>query len=181
MKTQLNTVLTFWFEELNPEQWFVKDPELDQQIRDCFSGLHRMAAQCELYPWRQQARGRLAEIIVLDQFSRNIYRDSPEAFACDPLALGLAQEAIAIGADQELTPTEQSFLYLPFMHSESLAIHDVAMRLYDQDGLEENLQFEIKHRDIIERFGRYPHRNAILGRTSTDEELVFLQQPGSGF
>lgn len=181
MKTMLNTVLTFWFEELNKEQWFVKDPELDQQIRDVFGKLHQMAACCELYPWRQEPRGRLAEIIVLDQFSRNIYRDSPQAFACDPLALGLAQEAIHLGLDQELTPTEQSFLYMPFMHSESLAIHDVAMRLYDQDGLEENLQFEIKHRDIIERFGRYPHRNAIVGRASTDEELEFLQQPGSGF
>lgn len=181
MKTMLNTVLTFWFEELNKEQWFVKDPELDQQIRDVFGSLHQMAARCELYPWRQEPRGRLAEIIVLDQFSRNIYRDSAEAFACDPLALGLAQEAINLGLDQELTPTEQSFLYLPFMHSESLAIHDVAMRLYDQEGLEDNLQFEIKHRDIIERFGRYPHRNALLGRTSTEEELAFLQQPGSGF
>ncbi|MCC5851414.1 MAG: DUF924 domain-containing protein [Alkalimonas sp.] len=177
----LNTVLTFWFEELNKEQWFVKDPELDQQIRDVFGSLHHMAARCELYPWRQEPRGRLAEIIVLDQFSRNIYRDSAQAFACDPLALGLAQEAINLGLDQELTPTEQSFLYLPFMHSESLAIHDVAMRLYDQEGLEDNLQFEIKHRDIIERFGRYPHRNALLGRTSTEEELAFLQQPGSGF
>jgi uncharacterized protein (DUF924 family) len=181
MKTMLHTVLTFWFEELTPEQWFKVDAELDQQIADCFTALHHKAAQCELYPWRQQARGRLAEIIVLDQFPRNIYRNTPKAFATDALALALAQEAIDLGFDQELTTTERSFVYMPFMHSESAEIHDVAMRLFDQKGLETNLEFEIKHRDIIERFGRYPHRNAILGRESTEEELEFLQQPGSGF
>lgn len=181
MKTMLNTVLKFWFEELTPEQWFLKDAELDQQIADVFTALHQKAARCELYPWRQQARGRLAEIIVLDQFPRNIYRDTPQAFATDALALALAQEAIDLGFDQELTTEERSFVYMPFMHSESAEIHDVAVRLFDQEGLETNLEFELKHKAIIDRFGRYPHRNAILGRESTEEELEFLQQPGSGF
>lgn len=181
MKTMLNTVLTFWFEELTPEQWFAVDAELDQQIADCFTTLHQKAARCELYPWRQQARGRLAEIIVLDQFPRNIYRNTPQAFATDALALALAQEAIDLGFDQELTTVERSFVYMPFMHSESAEIHDVAMRLFDQQGLENNLEFEIKHKAIIDRFGRYPHRNAILGRASTEEELEFLQQHGTGF
>lgn len=181
MKTMLNTVLKFWFEELTPEQWFKKDAELDQQIADVFTGLYHKAARCELYPWRQQARGRLAEIIVLDQFPRNIFRDTAQAFATDALALALAQEAIDLGFDQELTTAERSFVYMPFMHSESAEIHDVAARLFDQEGLEMNLEYELKHKAIIDRFGRYPHRNAILGRESTEEELEFLQQPGSGF
>lgn len=181
MKTMLNTVLTFWFEELTPEQWFKKDAELDQQIADVFTALHQKAACCELYPWRQQTRGRLAEIIVLDQFPRNIYRDTAQAFATDTLALVLAQEAIELGFDQELSTAERSFVYMPFMHSESAEIHDVAVRLFDQEGLETNLEFELKHKAIIDRFGRYPHRNAILGRESTEEELAFLQQAGSGF
>jgi len=130
---------------------------------------------------RDSAEGRLAEIILLDQFSRNLYRNSPLAFACDPLALGLAQEAIRAGVEAELTPVQRSFLYLPFMHSESLAIHQVALQLYERNGLESNLEFERLHKSIIERFGRYPHRNAVLGRQSTAEELAFLQEPGSSF
>jgi uncharacterized protein (DUF924 family) len=127
------------------------------------------------------AKGRLAEIIILDQFSRNIFRDTPQAFANDPLALALAQEALAVDADKALSPTERSFLYLPFMHSESAEIHKVAVMLYGLPGLEDNLDFELKHQTIIIRFGRYPHRNKILGRESTAEEIEFLKEPGSGF
>ncbi len=175
-------VLRFWFEELTPKQWFIKDPELDQAIAQRFGELHAQATQCELYGWRREPAGRLAEIIVLDQFSRNIHRDRPQAFAQDALALALAQEAVAGGADAQLaSPEEKVFLYMPYMHSESQAIHEVAMTLFDQPGLEENLQYEIKHKAIVDRFGRYPHRNAILGRTSTPEEQEFLKQPGSSF
>ena len=174
-------ILQFWFEEIEPKQWWKKDPAFDQLIASRFGGLHASAARCELYKWRASAEGRLAEIILLDQFSRNLYRNSSLAFACDPLALGLAQEAIAAGAEAALTPVQRSFLYLPFMHSESLAIHQVALQLYERNGLESNLEFERLHMSIIERFGRYPHRNAVLGRESTAEELVFLQQPGSSF
>ena len=176
-----DAVLMFWFEEIKPAQWWKKDPAFDQLIAERFSALHAGAGRCELFEWRETARGRLAEIIVLDQFSRNLYRDSGRAFACDPLALALAQEAIRAGADAVLTPVERSFLYLPFMHSESLAIHRVALQLYERNGLESNLDFERRHMAIIERFGRYPHRNALLGRSSTAEELDFLQQPGSSF
>lgn len=176
-----NDVLKFWFEEISPAQWWAKDPLFDEQIRTRFAALHAQAAQCELYPWRDTAHGRLAEIIVLDQFSRNMFRDTPQAFAQDALALALAQEAIAAGAADLLTPIERSFLYLPFMHSESLQIHEVAVQLYTENGLQNNLDFEFKHKAIIEQFGRYPHRNAILGRVSTPEEIEFLKQPNSGF
>ncbi len=174
-------ILKFWFETLTPSQWFRKDAGLDRKISQAFSELHRQAACCELYGWRRSPEGRLAEIIVLDQFSRNIFRDTPEAFASDPLALALAQEAVASGADSAMSATEQSFLYMPYMHSESAVIHEIAMNLYDQEGLEENLEFERRHKAIIDRFGRYPHRNIILGRPSTPEEIEFLKQPGSGF
>ena len=174
-------VLQFWFEEIEPKQWWKKDPAFDQLIASRFGELHARGARCELYEWRDSAEGRLAEIILLDQFSRNLYRNSPLAFACDPLALGLAQEAIRAGVEAELTPVQRSFLYLPFMHSESLAIHQVALQLYERNGLESNLEFERLHKSIIERFGRYPHRNAVLGRQSTAEELAFLQEPGSSF
>ncbi|WP_228517791.1 DUF924 family protein [Aliidiomarina indica] len=176
-----DVVLQFWFEELSAEQWFKKDTALDQLITERFKALHQSATQCELFHWRHSPEGRLAEIIVLDQFSRNIYRDQAGAFASDALALALAQEAVAQCADNTLSANQRAFLYMPYMHSESLPIHEVAMRLYDQPGLEYNLEFEIQHRDIIARFGRYPHRNGILGRESTDEEVEFLTQPGSSF
>jgi len=174
-------VLEFWFVELEPRQWWVKDEALDREIEERFADLHADAVAGKLYGWRETAMGRLAEIIILDQFSRNIYRDSPEAFAWDGMALVLAQEAVRIGADQELDVPEKAFFYMPYMHSESMAIHVQALRLFDQPGAEFNLEFEIKHKAIIDRFGRYPHRNAILGRESTAEELAFLEGPDSSF
>ncbi|WP_444988773.1 DUF924 family protein [Halomonas mongoliensis] len=175
------TVLRFWFDELEPAQWFRKDPALDAAIGERFGALLEAAGCGELWAWRETPRGRLAEVIVLDQFSRNIHRDSPLAFARDPLALVLAQEAVAGGGDRGLEVMQRAFLYMPWMHSESLAIHEVALELFDQPGLEEQLRYEHRHRDILLRFGRYPHRNAILGRPSTPEELAFLEQPGSSF
>ncbi len=177
----IQEVLDFWFDEIDHSKWWVKDIEFDKLICQRFGELHAQANRCELFSWRSSAKGRLAEIIVLDQFSRNIYRDTPLAFASDPLALALAQEAITASADNDLEPTEKSFLYMPYMHSESLTIHELALKLFDQPGVESNLDFERKHKAIIDRFGRYPHRNAILGRVSTAEEIAFLQQPGSGF
>lgn len=177
----IEDVLGFWFDELMPGEWWAKNPVLDQQIRERFSETHRMACRCELYGWRASARGRLAEIIVLDQFSRNLYRDSPLAFANDALALALAQEAIDRGMDGALHPVERSFMYMPFMHSESARIHEVAVRLFEANGIAGNLEFEHKHKRIIDRFGRYPHRNAVLGRSSTEEEIAFLREPDSSF
>ena len=181
MSSDAQAVLDFWFETLTPAQWFKKDLKMDRTIQARFGEVHAQASRCECYPWRQTAEGRLAEIIVLDQFSRNIYRDDARAFATDALALALAQEAVAAGADAELTVQQRLFLYMPYMHSESAVVHALAMKLFDQPGLEDNLDFEVRHKAIIDRFGRYPHRNALLGRASTDEELAFLKQPGSSF
>ncbi|OSQ41920.1 DUF924 family protein [Thalassospira sp. MCCC 1A01428] len=175
-------ILNFWFNELTTKQWFEKDTALDRHIDERFADFHAAARIGELYYWRETARGRLAEIIILDQFSRNMFRDRAEAFACDTLALVLAQEAILQKADAALTTaSERLFLYMPYMHSESEAIHDIALTLFDQPGLENNLDFEKRHKQIIDRFGRYPHRNEILGRPSSPEEILFLQQPGSSF
>ncbi|MAM56480.1 MAG: hypothetical protein CMN25_04015 [Salinicola sp.] len=174
-------VLDFWFEALTPRDWFRKDTELDRAIAERFGETLAAAAHCECWRWRETPPGRLAEILVLDQFSRNVHRDTPAAFAQDPLALALAQETIAAGDDARLPTPQRIFVYMPFMHSESLAIHDRATGLFDQPGMEEQVRFEHRHREIIERFGRYPHRNAILGRKSTPEEIEFLRQPGSSF
>ena len=174
-------IINFWFEEIDPEYWWKKDSDFDQKIKDRFSEIHQAAIQCELYTWRKEPLGRLAEIIVLDQFSRNIYRDDPRAFTYDSIALVLSQEAIENGDDKTLKPNQKSFLYMPFMHSESKKIHEVAAKLFSQTGMESNYKFELKHKAIIDRFGRYPHRNKILDRHSTDEEIAFLKQPGSSF
>lgn len=176
-----NEILDFWFEEIDESKWWVKDANFDRLIESRFSKIHSKASSCELFEWRKNPRGMLAEIIVLDQFSRNIFRDSPQAFATDTLALALSQEAIAVAADTQLNQVERCFLYMPFMHSESLAIHEVAVALFRNNGIESNFEFEIKHKDIIKKFGRYPHRNSILGRQSTKAEMEFLKQPGSRF
>lgn len=174
-------VLRFWFEELQPSDWWKKDDELDEHIAKRFMNVHQAAAACELYYWRSEPLGRVAEIIVLDQFSRNIHRGLPLSFANDPVALALAQEAVAAGADREVEAPKRTFIYMPYMHSESPLIHQVALRLFEDLGDPLNLDYEIQHKLIIDRFGRYPHRNAILGRLSTPEELEFLQQPNSSF
>lgn len=174
-------ILGFWFEETEPSQWWKKDEDFDRSLIQRFSDIHAKAARCELFDWRVTPRGRLAEIIVLDQFSRNMFRGSPLAFVNDCLGLALAQEAVSAKADETLSPVQRSFLYMPYMHSESLKIHEIAVDLFQRNGIKGNLDFEIKHKSIIERFGRYPHRNSILGRTSTEDEVEFLKQPGSGF
>jgi uncharacterized protein (DUF924 family) len=178
---QAQDILHFWFEELSDKQHFVKDPALDATLRERFGATLESAARCELFTWRSTAQGRLAEILVLDQFSRNIFRDSARAFAQDALALVLAQELVTSGQDQSLAPAQRAFAYLPYMHSESALIHAQAIHLFNQPGLENNLDFERRHQAIIARFGRYPHRNAVLGRSSSAEELAFLHEPGSSF
>ncbi|WP_180078535.1 DUF924 family protein [Acinetobacter sp. YH12251] len=174
-------ILEFWFNPENQPNWFAKSNNFDVLIEKKFKDIHQAASQAELWQWRTTAEGRLAEIIVLDQFSRNLFRDSGLAFAQDALALALAQEAIAQGLDLQLSLEQRSFLYMPFMHSESTKIHQSALKLFEQLGNPINLEFEKKHKVIIDRFGRYPHRNAVLGRTSTAEELEFLTQPNSSF
>lgn len=176
---QYTDILAFWFDELEEKQWWVKDPELDQQIAKRFGKTHRAASLGECYEWRVSPEGRLAEIIVLDQFSRNIFRGQPESFAHDAQALTLAQEAIANNAPRALNKAQTAFLYMPFMHSESKRIHEIALGLFTDLG--SSLDFEIRHKRIIDRFGRYPHRNDILGRVSTDEEIAFLKEADSSF
>jgi len=178
---QPQSILQFWFEELTPKQHFVKDAALDETIRARFGDTLEAASRCELFGWRTTAEGRLAEIIVLDQFSRNVYRDTPRAFAQDALALVLAQELVASRLDRSLPAGQRVFAYMPYMHSESALVHTQAVELFTQLGNENNLNFEMRHKAIVDRFGRYPHRNAILGRTSSAEELAFLAEPGSSF
>lgn len=174
-------ILGFWFEEIQPAQWWKVDLAFDELVRSRFGALHEQARRCELFAWRTAPAGRLAEVIALDQFARNIHRGTPGAFAADPLALALAQEAIAAGADLQLPVEQRAFLYMPFMHSESAAIHAVAEPLMRERAPQHTHEFELKHKAIVDRFGRYPHRNAILGRASTPEEEIFLTQPGSSF
>lgn len=174
-------VLAFWFEDTKPKMWFATDAGFDALLRNRFLPLVVQAAQGELFGWRQVPKGRLAEIIVLDQFSRNIYRNTPAAFAQDPMALALAQEAVGAGIQNDLSPKERAFLLSPYMHSESRKIHAVAEGLYREFAPVDNLDYELRHKAIIDRFGRYPHRNKTLGRVSTEEEIEFLKQPASGF
>ena len=178
---QATNILSFWFNELSPQQHFAKDAALDAAIRTRFCATLEAAARGELAAWRATAAGRLAEIIVLDQFSRNVYRDTPRAFAQDALALVLAQELVASGQDRSLPEAQRVFAYMPYMHSESALVHTQAVELFTQLGIQDNLNFELRHKAIIDRFGRYPHRNAILGRSSSAEELAFLAEPGSSF
>ena len=174
----MKEVIRFWFEELKPEDWFKKSEALDQEMRESFEELYWKASRGELFHWRATAEGRLAEILLLDQIPRNIFRGTAQAFATDSLALVLAQEGLTQA--QELLVVQRGFFYMPFMHSESLTIHEEALRLFDQPGLEKRLKYEKMHMDILQQFGRYPHRNAILGRPSTKEEEEYLKEH-SGF
>ena len=176
-----NDILDFWFKDIDPALWFKTDADFDALIRARFLNVMQRAAAAELHAWRDTASGRLAEIIVLDQFSRNVYRGTAQAFAQDGIALVLAQEAIASGALEVLDATQRSFLLLPYMHSESAAIHVEAEALYKAHTEGDYYGFELRHKAIIDQFGRYPHRNAVLGRASTEAERAFLSQPGSSF
>lgn len=168
--------ITFWFKDTKPQQWFLKDEKFDKKIHKKFLTLHSQVSKGEKENWRKSAKGRLAEIIVLDQFSRNLFRGKSESFAYDNLALALAQEAIRAGAEKKLSQVERYFLYMPYMHSESKIIHEQAMRLFGSLTDKSSQTYEIAHKKIIEKFDRYPHRNAILGRKSTKEEQRFIKE-----
>jgi len=167
-------VLTFWFVDHGREHWFGGGPQFDAELTATFSSTHAAVAAGEAWRWRTSPLGRLAEIIVLDQFSRQIHRDTAKAFAQDSMALALAQEAVAAGHDQALEPMpERQFLYMPYMHSESLVVHEEAMRLFASLKDDDVLGYEIAHRDLLRRFGRYPRRNEVLGRASTPAEAEY--------
>ena len=174
-------VIAFWFDENGREQWFAKDPALDAAIRTRFATLHGRAANGELSHWRATPRGALAEIIVLDQFSRNLYRDDARAFACDPLAREAAREAIEKGHDRVLSETGRVFLYLPYEHGEEPADQEMSVSLFSTLSDHGFLEWAEQHKAVIDRFGRFPGRNEALGRISTAAERAFLEEPGSSF
>lgn len=183
-------VLRFWFGggETPCERrkhWFAKDGAFDALIRSRFMALHEEAAAGALARWKDDARNCLALIVLLDQFSRNMFRATARAFAADALALETARHAVACGYDSGMNPVERMFVYLPFEHSEALADQQRACELMQAlDAFAETgdvHRYALRHREIIERFGRFPHRNAVLGRASTTQESEFLKQPGSGF
>ena len=177
----VSDVIRFWLEETPPEKRFKKDSAFDDAIRSRFAALYEQIAASPPQGEALIARLALATLIVLDQFSRNIFRGSPKAFAADAIALRIARAAVDGGLDRELDTAARLFIYLPFEHSESLADQNRSVELIADLGDAEWDRYAIAHRDIIERFGRFPHRNDVLGRASTDEEVAFLKQPGSSF
>ncbi|MBC7956254.1 MAG: DUF924 domain-containing protein [Cytophagales bacterium] len=190
MNAEARDVLRFWFGDAPPfvtrPEWFRKSDAFDHEIAQRFGPLIEQALRGELMAWRDDAETTLARIIVLDQFTRNVFRNTPRAFAGDPLALADTRALLAAGQDDSLHRLQRLFIYLPLEHAEDLAMQDESLRRFsrlataspDGKGL---LDYAQRHYDIIARFGRFPHRNAILGRASTPEELLFLSQPGSSF
>ena len=175
----MDEILEFWFAD--PGRWWKKDPAFDAEIRSRFSDLHESIERGEREDWRETPRGALAYVIVLDQFSRNMFRGTSRMFASDAQALAAAHAAIERGYDQALAPAERTFLYMPLMHSEDLADQERCVALFQSVAAPDPVRYAEQHRDIIRRFGRFPHRNEILGRASTPDELEFLTQPGSSF
>ena len=176
----IGAVLCFWFEELTREQWFARDGDLDALIRDRFLKLHEELVEGDA-AGISAPRALLAAVIALDQFPRNMFRDTPRAYAADRIARRLSMTAIENGLDAGMTEEERSFLYLPFQHSEDRADQALSLRLYERLGNEEWTRFAKAHKDIIDRFGRFPHRNATLGRTSTPKEIALLEEPMGSF
>ena len=171
-------VIRFWFVDHGKDDWFGGKPEFDAALAAEFAETHEQVARGEAWRWRTTSEGRLAEVIVLDQFSRQLHRGEAAAFAQDKMALALAQEAIAAGADQALEPVRRAFFYLPFMHAEALAIQDEGVKLYSALGDADQLEYMHKHRTAIARFGRFPFRNKAVGRVSTAEEVGYMADAG---
>jgi uncharacterized protein (DUF924 family) len=193
-------VLDFWFGPLDANgrasdektaQWWKKSPEFDAEVRERFGALHEAIAKGQHEGWRETARGTLAYIIVLDQFSRNMFRDTPRAFETDPRALAAAEAGVERGFDRELALAERGFFYMPYMHSEDRQAQARCVDLFtdfvatapeaEREKLSNHVKYAKAHQDIVDRFGRFPHRNNIIGRPSTADEVAFLEQPGSSF
>jgi uncharacterized protein (DUF924 family) len=200
MSEDYERVLSRWIGPLDaqgraaPEQakrWYTKDPEFDALLREEFGAEHQAVLAGEREHWRETPRGRLAYIVLLDQLSRNIFRGTAEMYAGDDRALETARQALEAGDDKRLAFDERCFLYMPFMHSEALADQERCVALFTalaeevdpalRPSAEYSLDYAVRHRDIVARFGRFPHRNGILGRDSTKEEIAFLKEPGSSF
>lgn len=183
MRDTKHEIINFWFVETEPVQWFQKNETFDSQIRDRFHATWAMARDGLCDNWKGDAQGCLALAIVLDQFPRNMFRDTPEAFATDAQALLVSKYAIAKGFDQILLPEQRRFIYLPYEHSENLADQNKSVELFAKMKKDDPMGYEyaLRHRDVIEKYGRFPHRNAILGRANSPEEQEYLAQPGAGF
>lgn len=198
--SKMEAVWDFWFGKLDDEgcaseerakSWFTKNPDFDQEIREKFEGLYEEIVAGEHEDWLETVRGLLSYVIVLDQFSRNMFRDTAKMYAADEKALAVAKKGIERGDDKELPFAARKFLYMPLMHSEDLADQQRCQQLFEQwrdeeegekrEELEVNVGYAIRHLVIVERFGRFPHRNWILGRETTEEEEEFLKTPGSSF
>jgi uncharacterized protein (DUF924 family) len=186
METRVNEILRFWFgdgsDPRHERRWFVPDPAFDETCRTGYLADHERAAAGELDGWRESARGALALILLLDQFPRNMFRGAPRSFATDARALATARGAIARGFDLALPPIQRSFVYMPFEHSESLAAQEESMRLFERLAAEHSemtghVEYARQHLEVIRRFGRFPYRNAVLGRASTPAEMEFLRRP----
>ena len=172
-------VLGFWFAPESRKRWFRSTPACDARVRHRLAGLWRAARAGRLQHWEDSARGVLALVVVLDQVPLNAFRGRPEAFSTDRLAREVADRAIGRGLDRDLTAQEKRFLYLPFMHSERLSDQDRALGLFEAAGRADSARWARHHRSIVERFGRFPHRNTALGRASTPEEVAWLARPGA--
>lgn len=183
MRDTQKDILHFWFEETTPEQWFQKNTDFDREITARFASDFAMALQGVYDRMMGNAEGALALIILLDQFPRNMFRDDAKAFSGDAKALEIARHALSQGYDQAVEPVRRRFLYLPFEHSEVLQDQNKSVALFQSMRGDDLLGYEyaVKHREIIEQFGRFPHRNAALGRVNTPEEEAYLSQPGAGF
>ncbi|SDG85927.1 DUF924 family protein [Pelagibacterium luteolum] len=173
---QPSEVLDFWFVEHGAEDWYSGDPEFDARCSARLSDIHAKAIKSELWAWRETVKGRLAELILLDQLSRQLFRGEARAFASDTMALALAQEVVAQGLDAHLSDDEKLFVYMPYQHSESLIVQDESVRLFKTLKSDEYLPYAIEHHETIARFGRFPFRNAALGRTSTPEEVAYMAE-----
>jgi uncharacterized protein (DUF924 family) len=179
MAVEPRDIIEFWFTEPVSRHWFSATPELDQAIADRFQPLWARAAEGHLDQWMTSAEGCLALVILLDQFPLNMFRGRPESFRTEAQAREIAGFAIKRGFDQSLNGARRAFLYMPYMHSEELRDQETSVELFAQAGLQDNLAFARHHREIVRRFGRFPHRNAILGRTSRPEELEYLVSEGA--
>ena len=168
-------VLDYWFRHLEPRHWFAPNPDIDEEIRDRFEPLWFSQKGEQAMFFLTDPRVALAAIILFDQFPRNMFRDSPDSFATDRLALSIAEGMIEAAFDLALPQEQRAFAYMPYMHSERMVDQDRSVELFDMLGQKEQIEFAILHRDVIRRFGRFPHRNAVYGRESTAEELEFLQ------
>ena len=176
-----NDILDFWFSDRVKQKWWEKDETFDAEIRSRFLDLYTRVLHVDMYHWEEHPRSILALIILMDQFPRNMFRGKPESYVTDDYAVDLCKKAIIQGFDEKFTDEEKIFLYIPLMHSEDIKDQELSVELYEKAGLAENHKFAILHMDVIKEYGRFPHRNKILGRKNTPEEEVYLQDPNAGF